>query len=236
MTCPQSMAAGAYVLGALPPAQRLEFQQHLATCPSCRADVADLAGLPGLLGRLDEQAAAQLDTEPTPPPSLLPDALTRLQRVRHRQRWQQRALVAAAAVLVALAGVGAAVWRPDGTTGVSGPVAAASPEAVDLSPMQPANEGPVRAEIALVRQGTGTRVEMHCVYLTGSEYPQQPWHLSLVVYPRGGGVPGPAVVNWTAAPGANLAVSGVTPLAPDQIDHIELHRGDGTMLLSYPVT
>jgi hypothetical protein len=229
------MAAGAYVLGALPPAQRLEFQQHLSTCPTCRAEVADLAGLPGLLGRLDEQAAAELDTEPAPPRSLLPEALTRLTRARRRQRWHQ-ALVAAAVVLVALAGVGAAVWRSDGASGVHAPVAAVSPEAVNLSPMQPANEGPVRAEIALVPEGTGTRVEMHCVYLTGSEYPQKPWHLMLVVYPKGGGAPGPAVVNWTAPPGANLAVTGVTPLRPDQIDRIELRRGDGTMLLSYPVT
>jgi anti-sigma-K factor RskA len=35
-------AAGAYVLGAMTPDERAEFEGHLATCPACREDVDEL--------------------------------------------------------------------------------------------------------------------------------------------------------------------------------------------------
>jgi anti-sigma factor RsiW len=38
---------GAYVLGALSPSEREEFESHLQTCPECRARVAELSDLPG---------------------------------------------------------------------------------------------------------------------------------------------------------------------------------------------
>ena len=44
---------GGYVLGALEPAERADFEEHLAGCERCQAEVAELRGLPELL----EQAA-----------------------------------------------------------------------------------------------------------------------------------------------------------------------------------
>lgn len=44
---------GAYLLGALAPAERAAYERHLAGCASCREAVAEIAVLPGLLGRLD---------------------------------------------------------------------------------------------------------------------------------------------------------------------------------------
>src|SRR5438874_8480896 len=52
MRCTQTVEAGSYVLGALAPAERSGYEQHIATCAECRNAVAELAGLPGLLGRL----------------------------------------------------------------------------------------------------------------------------------------------------------------------------------------
>ena len=46
------LALGAYVLGALEPAEHAEVAAHLEDCAACRAEVADFAPLPGLLGRL----------------------------------------------------------------------------------------------------------------------------------------------------------------------------------------
>jgi hypothetical protein len=46
------IALGAYVLGALDPADRSALETHLAGCATCQAELASLAGLPGLLGRL----------------------------------------------------------------------------------------------------------------------------------------------------------------------------------------
>jgi hypothetical protein len=48
----QRIALGAYVLGALDPAERDELESHLAGCAGCREELAALAALPAALGRL----------------------------------------------------------------------------------------------------------------------------------------------------------------------------------------
>ena len=53
MRCEHEHDDGAYVLGALSPAERAQYERHLATCSFCREAVAEIAVLPGLLGRLD---------------------------------------------------------------------------------------------------------------------------------------------------------------------------------------
>jgi hypothetical protein len=57
MKCAQTLEVGAYVLGALSPAERDAFERHLGECAICRDEVADLAVLPGLLGRIDAATA-----------------------------------------------------------------------------------------------------------------------------------------------------------------------------------
>lgn len=42
----------AYVLGALSPEERLEYEDHVAYCLSCPAGVVELSGLPGLLAQI----------------------------------------------------------------------------------------------------------------------------------------------------------------------------------------
>ncbi|MBO0871340.1 MAG: zf-HC2 domain-containing protein [Micromonosporaceae bacterium] len=44
--------AAAYVLGALPMAERYRYEKHLGRCAACRVEVAGLAGLRALLARL----------------------------------------------------------------------------------------------------------------------------------------------------------------------------------------
>jgi predicted anti-sigma-YlaC factor YlaD len=51
---------GAYVLGALEPAERHTVEAHLDACGSCRDELSRLSGLPGLLDRLSAEEA-QLD-------------------------------------------------------------------------------------------------------------------------------------------------------------------------------
>ena len=71
-TCDLAHFDGAYVLGALAPDERLEFERHLAGCASCSAAVRDLAGLPGLLGQVSADVVEHAP-EPEPvPPTLLP--------------------------------------------------------------------------------------------------------------------------------------------------------------------
>jgi anti-sigma factor RsiW len=72
MRCPQTIEVGAYVLGALVPAERDAFEKHLATCAICREEVAELAVLPGLLGRIDFETARSIAQEGEDSSALFP--------------------------------------------------------------------------------------------------------------------------------------------------------------------
>jgi len=103
--------SGAYAVDAVDDIERANFERHLASCPTCRAEVASLREASALLA----DAATT-----TPPPELRDAVLSGITRVRplppvtvggpvHRRKWFP-ALVAA--VVLALVGVGGAVWQP----------------------------------------------------------------------------------------------------------------------------
>jgi anti-sigma-K factor RskA len=103
--------SGAYAVDALDELERAGFERHLAGCATCQAEVASLREAAASLG--DDVALA-------PPPELRAAVLDGITRVRplpplveegplFRRRWFP-ALVAAA--VLALVGVGAAVWQP----------------------------------------------------------------------------------------------------------------------------
>jgi predicted anti-sigma-YlaC factor YlaD len=110
MTCDEiRLELGAYVLGALGPAERMSVDGHVAHCPDCCAELAELAELPALLGRLSEKEAAEgIDEEL--PPDLLPQLLTRVSAERRRRR-RGTVVAVAAAALVAVAGTGFAATQ-----------------------------------------------------------------------------------------------------------------------------
>lgn len=72
MRCPQTLEVGAYVLGALVPAERDAFEKHLGECAICREEVAELAVLPGLLGRIDLETAKSIAQEGEDSAALFP--------------------------------------------------------------------------------------------------------------------------------------------------------------------
>ncbi|RAN74259.1 hypothetical protein B5P43_29575 [Bacillus sp. SRB_336] len=90
----------AYVLGSLTPADRREYERHVAGCPSCRDRLAELSGLPGLLALVGRDT---LDPAPGPLPSATPYAVF----ARKVRRWRT-GLAAAAAAAVLVLGAGAA--------------------------------------------------------------------------------------------------------------------------------
>ena len=65
--------SGAYAVDALDDAERTSFEQHLAVCADCRAEVAELSAAAGSLASL---------TEATPPPSLRASVLSDIAQVR----------------------------------------------------------------------------------------------------------------------------------------------------------
>ena len=102
---------GAYALDALTPEEEEEFEQHLATCANCRAELAELQATAARLSDTTWQAPpAEMKTR-------LMDAVTNTAQERPRvatlagrpQRRWPAALLAAAAVLAVLLSVGAYV-------------------------------------------------------------------------------------------------------------------------------
>lgn len=105
--------SGAYAIDALDDVERARFERHLASCADCRAEV----------GSLREAAALLPETTATAPPASLRDRiLDDIDTVRplppavpvspRRTGRRVAGLVAAAAALVAIGGIGATVWHP----------------------------------------------------------------------------------------------------------------------------
>ena len=101
--------SGAYALDAVDDLERAAFERHLAECEDCRTEVASLRETTALLA---ESAAI------APPPSLRDSVLTGISQIRplppvvtpsRRAAWFP---VLVAAAIVAILGVGAAVWQP----------------------------------------------------------------------------------------------------------------------------
>src|SRR6187431_2567687 len=97
---------GPYVVGALTPAERSEFEAHLAVCEECAAEAASLETAVATLA--DAEAAsppaslrARVMLEASKTPQVTP-GVTQVDEVgaRRSRRWLPRAALAAASVLV----------------------------------------------------------------------------------------------------------------------------------------
>ncbi|GAA3137690.1 hypothetical protein JOF29_000110 [Kribbella aluminosa] len=66
MTCRETIAIGAYVLGALDAAERLQTERHLRDCASCREALLQFAHLPGLLHTLTLEDVTSTAADPDP--------------------------------------------------------------------------------------------------------------------------------------------------------------------------
>ena len=102
---------GAYALGLLEAADRQAFEEHLAGCPACAAELAELSGMKGLLtgiGPVDAPAGEPTQAEVT-------DLVRRrAESQRRRVRWQS-VLAAAAAVVLLAVGVGVGLATAPGS-------------------------------------------------------------------------------------------------------------------------
>jgi hypothetical protein len=232
MRCEHEHDDGAYVLGALSPSERSAFERHLATCSFCREAVSEIAVLPGLLGRLDPMDFAKLldPSLSSPPPARnrTPDLVTAAQTTRRRERKKIRVRVLstalAAAVVALVVGVGAVFWM--------GPSATPAGDGAAVAMTRVAAEIPVSARISLNQLSGGTKVSLACSYEKTSGV-QKPYKITLMGYGPDGEVD--AMGSWTASPGKEFEMAGVTHFVGANLARLALVGNDGKVLLAYDV-
>lgn len=221
-SCIQTVSLGAYVLGALEPVERAAFEAHLASCPACRAELVRLAPLPGLLHQITPEdfldSAEQTwtttpDGEPIEPP--LPEPAS---APRRRRYW----LVAAAAVLALLIGVGGVL----GYQAMTKPSTTAPPiaQSVTWSAQDPGSG--MHADAQLINRAWGTEVRLQL-----DESPSgKP--CKLVVRDRNGGreVAG----WWSAGYDTKDIIPGSTSMGITDITHLQIVTDDDKVLVDIP--
>lgn len=210
----------AYVLGALPPAERRDFERHLDDCARCRSAVAELAALPGLL------AAARPVAEPVDGPGLAPpaDLLERMAGRAERRRTRRLrillgALAAAAAVVIAVA-VPLLVQRP-------------APPAATLV-LEQVVDTAMTATVELTPVAWGTRIGMECDYPGGGwAGAGGSWSYVLVVVDDDG--ESSEVSTWNAVAGERIRLDAATAVPFDEIAAIEVRSPGGEAILAASV-
>ncbi len=110
---------GAYAVDALDDVERAAFERHLAECPACQAEVAGLREAAAMMGGavaaeppsgLRDRVLADITTvRPLPPPVNRPEAVS---TPGGRNRFRPRALLAAAAAVIALGAGATAIVQP----------------------------------------------------------------------------------------------------------------------------
>jgi len=182
--------AAAYVLGALEPAERTEFESHLAVCGDCRQQVTSFAPLPGLLGRLEPT----IDVADKGHVADLAAGRVREEWAsldRSRRRWRMGAVAAALLAVGTLAGF--LVTAPDDAHGT---VVAFTAEA------------PIEGQIEMYERGWGTEID---IVLTG--LPERDKYLAWAVSNDG---EWEQICAWGATDTGSTWVSGASSLsAPD---------------------
>jgi len=205
----------AYVLGALSPDDRREFEEHLAGCPTCQAAVSELAGLPGLLAQVAPDDAALLAVAPAdgldggPPPDLVNKV------IKTRQSRRRRLVLAVAAAVAGLAVIigGVAV-----VTGLR-PLGPGSALRVAFSPVAPTA---MTALADVTPVSNGTEIKMECVY--GAENEPRPGagfaEYSIFVVDRSGH--GQQIKQWPSKPNRQMRPGGHTNWKLSRIDRLEV--------------
>jgi predicted anti-sigma-YlaC factor YlaD len=208
-----TLSLGAYVLGALDPDERADLERHLHACPACRDDLAEIAGMPGLLGKLTlEDIKAEL---PSPPEDLYHRLAGRAdeESVRARGVRRRHRLVAAAAGVVLLAGVGAGIgaWeatRPDPSS-------------------YAATAGRVHMTVKLTDQATGTGLDVTVSGLPAGER----CRLVAVAHDGTRDIAG----AWAATYTGHAWVKGSTSIPSSQLEQLLLLSATGQQLVGVRV-
>jgi len=223
------LSLGAYVLGALDPADRSRVDSHLAGCADCRDELASFAALPGLLGRVSR---SEVESEPADPGPQLLERLLSAAASERRHDKRRRLLTLVAAGVIVLAAIGVSVGVGVTHDGHSTPrVALASQTFTATNP-----QNGVQATVTEVKKGWGASVEVSVVGVT--EDLAGPSCQLIAVGPNG---KTDVAASWSAPVAGYTGVSkvnaaGSTAMASKDITAFKVVGSDGKTLVWVPAT
>ena len=227
--CEHAHDDAAYVLGALSPTERLEFERHLATCDDCSRSVRALAGMPGLLDLAD---ASVLEHPPvdTPLPATLLPSLHRAVEARARRRTVVVAALAAAAAAVVALAVPVVLHRL-GDEPVAGPSTSSPSADVETLDMVSDGPAPIHASVGLEQVTWGTRMLLTCTYDTGWVDVELPDEVDYLLFVTADDGHTEQVGSWRSVDGTTMEVPAATSVARDAIASVEVRTTDGRVVL-----
>ena len=222
--CPYELWDGSYVVGALSPAERREYEAHLDGCVRCSRAVRDLAGLPGLLGRIGPEVFESAVEEPLPE-TLMPRLVHETRRRDRRRTWLTAGVAAAAAAVVTVGGTVVLDHSTSGTPISGAGTHSSSTAQPSFRQMTSVSADPMSASLAVSTVPWGTKLDLHCSYpavqgdYLGGAY-------ALEVHTRDGHTE--RVASWNGLPGKSMELAAATASSQDQITSVVLTKADGT--------
>jgi anti-sigma factor RsiW len=208
-------ALGAYVLGALDPAERRQLEQHLKGCRDCTDELARLSPLPGLLGRVSEREvrAGLL----LPSDDLLDGIIGQLAREERLLRTQVRrwrfAAVAAAVAALVTAVVAVAPWQP----APDRVFAAVDPIAADATA--------VTGQAAAIAWEWGTTVELRV-----EDLPRRDGYVLWAIADDGRRE---RAGTWGDTKSGYAQVRGASSIARSELRRVEVTDREGRVIMSF---
>ena len=197
---------GAYVVGALSPAEAGRMLRHLCGCAGCRASYQDLVPVRDWLGRL-----VPADGMPAHPPldRLSPEPGRRLRHSVPRCRRAVAGAAIAAAVVAVIAVIAALSAHPAGP---------------GFQAFNPATG--VRGQASLRATPTGTQID-----LTVSGLPAEQHCILVTVSPAGTAIAG----TWTAQYSGTAEIIGTSAIPRGQLTALRIEAPAHRLLLSITV-
>jgi anti-sigma factor RsiW len=217
-----SLWDAAYVLGALSPAERREFEEHLAGCARCQRSVAELAGLPGLLAQVSPEDAALLAAQAQPadgedaPATLMPRVVGA--QLTRRRRIVAAVAGAAAALILIVGGVASGLL----------PIGQPDPVLLAFSRVQPTAMTAI-VEVVPADEGTDFRVE--CQYGEANEPTSGGAHETYEIWIVDRLGTAVEAKSWTARPDRVMRPQAHSSWKMPRISAVEIRSSEGETLL-----